>query len=553
MVVPVVLNRIGMHTALTTQWMILCALWLYFSSRELQARRWLLLLLFAVSVHAYLFVMVAGLWAAHLAKCGLARALGWRQLGLIATTLVAVVAWMHCIGYFIVGTGAAAGGDMTRFDLVNFVVGTSWNTILPTIYGNLEQNAWDGYAYLGTGLMGLLVAGVVVLIVRRALGMAPPEASRPVVVSWIPLVVVACGFVMYAASNHVLFNGHQIFHYPWPWWLRTIAATFRGAGRMIWPTYYILVLAILWFAIRAWPPRVLGWILAGCLAVQVVDFREGARLMRVGVSGSGDLIKPLNDPIWTMIAARYHKLVSIPAFHGQPDRFTLGWFAARNGIATNIGYFSRMNPRVQEQGAQRALDEMLGGAYDPDTAYYFPYPEIWNIARLTASASDLAVIVDGHHLLLPGGAPAGTEKPPTDIIVPPLGTWLSFGIDGAASGYLLDGWSWHETWGTWSNAKTARLIVPIPRGHRGKLQVSLRWLGHTAPRGKQQIHILFEQTEFQVWFNADAVQQEDSFEVVPTHDWISVRVRIRQPIVASDGRALGLGLMAIRLSEPEAR
>jgi hypothetical protein len=553
MVAPVLLNRIGLHTALTTQWLILCALWLYFSSCEVQSRRWLGLLLLAISVHAYLFVMVAGIWAANLVKCRLARTLGWRHLWQVAVTLVIVAGWMHCLGYFMVSKGAAAGGGVTRFDLLNFIAGREWSW-LAELHGNQELNAWDGYAYLGLGLLGLCAASVVVVIVRRARRGPATEAFRPAppIVSWIPLTVVVCGFALYAASNKVLLNGREILSYPWPAVMGPIVATFRGAGRMIWPTYYVLVLAVLWLAIRSWRPRALTWIFTGCLAVQVVDFLGGARLMRAGVSGP-ELLKPLNDPIWTTIAARYHKLVSIPAFHGQPDRHTLGWFAARNGIGTNIGYFSRMNPPVQQRGAQRALDEMLGGAYDPDTAYYFPHLEIWNIAKLTASARDLAVIADGHHLLLPGGDPARTEKPPADVTMPPLGTWLSFGIDGVGGGYLLDGWSWREGWGTWSDAKTASFILPVPHGYRGKLQVSIRWLGHTAPNGEQKVHILFEQTEFQVWFRADAVQQEDNFEVVPTHDWIPVRVRIRKPIVASDGRALGLGLIAIRLSEPESR
>jgi hypothetical protein len=558
MVAPVLLNRIGWHAALTTQWMILCALWLYLASPEVGARRWALLLLLAVSVHAYLFVMIGGLWAAHLVKCRIARTLGWRGLGSVAGTLVAVVAWMHCLGYFIVGGGAAAGGPTSRFDLVNLVAGAWWTSLLPAVRRNpatWDGFAWDGFAYLGAGLMALLIASLVAVRVRRARRGAAseaivPEAAAPVV-SWVPLVVVACGLAAFAASNHVLFDGYQIFHYPWPRVSQPIMATFRAAGRMIWPTYYVLVIAILWFAIRTWQPRVLSWILGGALVLQVADLRGGAALMRSVWVREPGLAMPLHDPVWATIATRYHKLVSIPAFHGQPDHQTLSWFCARHGIGTNIGRFGRFSAKRRERGALGALDEMIGGTYDPDTAYYFPSPEIWKLAKLTASPRDLAVIADGHHLLLPGADPAGTAKPADDVTAPPLDTWLSFAADGAASGLLLDGWSWREAWGTWSDAKAAGFIVPVPHGHRGKLRVSIRWLGHVAPDGQQKVHISFDQTEFQVYFHADLAHQEDSFEVVPAHDWITARVRIRNPI-AEDGRSLGLGLIAIRLSDPEA-
>jgi hypothetical protein len=563
MVAPVLLNRIGIHTALTSQWTILCALWLYFSSSEPRARRWALLLLLAISIHAYLFVMVGAIWAANLVKCRIARTLTRRDLLHAGATVIAVATWMHALGYFLVGRGAAAGGGNSRIDLVNFVCGISWSTLLPDVKGNLDPNAWDGYAYLGVGLLGLLVGSAVVRIVRRVRGggsretspgveaSSPVAAPDRVAVSWIPLIVVAAGFLVFAVSNHVLFGGDEILTYPWPGFMRTVTATFRGQGRMIWPTYYVLVLAILWFVIRTWRPRTLAYLLAAGLVLQVIDFREGARLMRVGTSGSG-LVKPLRDPIWATVATRYRKLVSIPAFHGQPDRHTLAWFSARNGLGSNIGYFSRMNPRRQQQGAERALEEVLSAHYDPETVYYFPHAETWNIAKLTASPHDLALVADGHHLLVPGGNPAGTARP-DDVVVPPLGTELSFAASGTGQGLLLDGWSWREAWGTWSDSKTPSFLLPLPRGYRGKLRIVLRWLGHAAPGVRQSAIIRFDDAEFTVGFAADAVPQDSTFDVVATHDWIAVRIRIRRPVVEVDGRLLGVGLIAVRMTNPDAR
>jgi hypothetical protein len=558
MVAPTMLGRIGVHTSLTSQWLILCALWLYFSSREAHARRWALLLLVAVSIHAYLFVMAGAIWAANLVKCRMARTLGRRDLVHAAATVVAIVVWMHILGYFVVGKGAAAGGRTTRFDLVNFVAGMSWNTILPVVHGNPEADAWDGYAYLGTGLMAVLLATVMAVLVRRFLRRAPPIATpRPSVghadVCWAPIIAVAVFFLVFATSNTVLFNGHRLVRYPWPPFMRTVVETFRGGGRMIWPTYYVLVLAILWFAIRSWPRRVVVWVLAAGLIVNLYDFRGGAQVMRIVVAPRGEHgpIRPLRDPVWSTIAARYHKMVSIPAFYEQPDSPTLSWFCAVHGIATNIGYFGRISADRQERGAARELDQLLHGTYDADTVYSFPYAAMWSVARRTASPRDLAVIADGHYLLLPGGNPSGAVPPGTGAVMPPLDTWLEFSSNGTAGGLLLEGWAWRDGWGSWSSGKTASFLLLLPEGYRGKLRVTLRWMGHARTGGRQKVHIRFDDAELQVWFDHDLQRLDSTFDVVATRDVMPVRLRIPDPISERDGRLLAVGLIAVRLSNPD--
>jgi hypothetical protein len=92
----------------------------------------------------------------------------------------------------------------------------------------------------------------------------------------------------------------------------------------------------------------------------------------------------------------------------------------------------------------------------------------------------------------------------------------------------------------------------VPVGYRGTLRISIKWLGHLAPERSQAVDISFDQTAFHVRFPAEMTDQIDKFDVVPVHDWIVVRTQLRRPVVADDGRLLGLGLVAIRLSERDA-
>ena len=71
---------------------------------------------------------------------------------------------------------------------------------------------------------------------------------------------------------------------------------------------------------------------------------------------------------------------------------------------------------------------MLTGDYDPETVYYFPSRELWATASQTMGPQDLAIVADGHHLLIPAGRTWWTEP-----VAPPA----SFGR-GDADLYLYD-------------------------------------------------------------------------------------------------------------------
>ena len=118
---PVLMERLGLQSGVGSHWLLLWALWLYLSARAANTRAWMILLLLSVSIHAYLFVMVGAIWAAHLVDCQLRGLLSRRDLAATGVVFVAVMLWMHALGYFLVGSGAAAGAWRASFDLVGFV------------------------------------------------------------------------------------------------------------------------------------------------------------------------------------------------------------------------------------------------------------------------------------------------------------------------------------------------------------------------------------------------------------------------------------------------
>ncbi|HEX3759365.1 MAG TPA: hypothetical protein VHW23_11695 [Kofleriaceae bacterium] len=153
---------------------------------------------------------------------------------------------------------------------------------------------------------------------------------------------------------------------------------------------------------------------------------------------------------------------------------------------------------------------------------------------------------------LPAALAARERRPSaSDIEVPAaargapiLDTWIGFAADAPGRALLVSGWSWGESWGTWSDDYVPVLALPVPPGRR--LQVSLRWCGTAPPGQTQAARVYIDDQPFDVSFAAHEQAQDSTFEVTSRRGWLVVRLDIAQP-VASNGRLLGIGLTAARV------
>ena len=532
---PVLLERVGLHTALGSQWLLLWALWLYLSQRGPAHRWWTALLLLTVAVHAYLFAMIGLIWVAHLVACRRRGELTRRDLARAGATMLVVVAWMHALGYFMVRGGAAAGGVRTSFDLLGFIA-PSYGARLGLVHSAYNV-PWDGCTYLGAGMLALLVASAVAYLVRARRGAARRAPDGP---SWWPLVVAVALLGAFAITNDVTFARRPVLHLPLPHLLAVLYATFRGAERMMWPAYYAIFVGTLWLALRAWPARARDWVLVAALGLQLVDLSGFAAIKRAETRGSG-MTRPLQDPIWPVIAQHDRNLVSVPSKNRQVDWPTFAWFAARHRLGTDIGYLARANPAVGEAGERAHLDAVRTGHYDPHTVYYFPDAVLWDVARETMGPRDLAVVADGYDLILPGGTAWTTRpQPPAAPGVPELGRSIRFNTTGTA-GLLIDGWSWTESWGTWGTSKDAELVLPVPPHE--PVDVMITWI--SGRRGMVTIRV--DGRSHAVWVPREGVTHTDTFRLTPTDPLVDVHLSVPWLPIRPNVREVSVGIVSARI------
>jgi hypothetical protein len=414
---PAMLNRLHMHTSLTSHWLVLAALWLYLRTSGWASLRWLGLLSVAALVHGYLFAMVAVLWAAHLVKVLVhRRPPSIRELLAAAAGAVAVVigviAVMWLVGYFGYGSTGTSFYGQDRFDLANFVGSYRiWSRWFPYLVCGARPFDWDGQAFLGIGVIGLLAiaaaSGVVRAMMRsrRRRATTTPAVEATARIPMWPLLLACAALVTFAASNHVVAWHHELFSYPLPHrWMR-LAETFRGAGRMAWPALYATIVAILVLFARAVPPRLHLGVLTLAALLQAYDVSPGIDVMIYNPLSS-PWVHSLPDPSWRA-ADHYQQLIAVPGSELPPDWQDLSWVAAQHRLGTNFGVFNRTRWREVVRADARWQASVDHARFEPQTIYLFLQDHAWQVARRRKGPNDVARLVDGRRLLFPDGARFG--------------------------------------------------------------------------------------------------------------------------------------------------
>jgi hypothetical protein len=234
------LTRFG-HTALTSQFLILWALALYFeqvAAKRAFAIEQAVLLIVALLINPYLWVMtvllVATSWVA-LWKDGVlhVRDVLKGAAACAAMLLVALVS-----GHFAAPTQrlAIANDGRWSWNLASMIVPRPaglWTHVTEHVTRYLDRGQYEGESYLGLGPLLLLAA---CLIAR------PRELARAAARHW-PLVALLACLAVFAASQRVYVGSHQLFAYEVPSTLQPLTGMLRAQGRFIWPVVYMLMLA----------------------------------------------------------------------------------------------------------------------------------------------------------------------------------------------------------------------------------------------------------------------------------------------------------------------
>lgn len=379
---PCLLMRAYGHESLMAQWLILWALLLYIrvALGRLHGTAFSLhgaaLLGIAAWVHPYLLLMSLLLFGAALTQALRQQPGGWRTLLPGALAVLALVLLMLAAAGFFHGQGKSYGASgypnysanlLTWLDPMDWheflrayqrdsAGKAQWSRLLPGL-GHADRDQYEGFAYLGLGVLGLLIFA----LARRA-----PMTGRG---RWWPLLGVLLALALFSLSTKPTLGRWVLFDLPLTPALHDALSVFRASGRFIWPaTYALLTLAVVW-ACRGLSPGRQCVLLAAALALQLWDLSPKLGELRSLRGSRVAYAMPLRAPVWSAPDAAVRRWLVLDETTHNDDWVAFGLLAARQQRATTAGLLSRVDEAARAAWLKDAAERVSRAELRADEAY----------------------------------------------------------------------------------------------------------------------------------------------------------------------------------------
>ena len=367
------------HYSLSNQWVLIAALFIFAQAQQpspRSVRRFVLsataLAAISVGINPYLafevlLVLLAGvvslLWRKSIT---LLQSAG--VVGLLAAIGFAVAA---ALGLVISGgRGYASGGyrDLSM-NLLAPIDPRSWTSVLLPRLSSASPGQYEGYNYLGAGVLLLAVIAVVTALFKRA-RLRPPDKCW-----FVPLAVCCLLLTLLALSTRVTMGARTLVDLDPRQAFSEYFAPLRASGRLFWAPYYAILAAILSAPFllfhRAWA----NLLIAAALVLQFADTSSLRHWVRMTISEEHP--SPLKSPIWAELGRQHENLIVLPAWQcahnaspGGPEGYRVfGFLAIQQKMRTNSYQSARYTGVAQDYHCSQAVSELSRQPLAPDSAY----------------------------------------------------------------------------------------------------------------------------------------------------------------------------------------
>lgn len=457
---PIFIDRLSFHFALAGHWVLIAALYLYFTEGH-NYLKWLIVGCIATLVQPYLAMMVTVLYLADVARQSirlrrLTYGVSLRIIGYFAVLLA--TAWQSGLFVFGLSSTSALGFDTYSANGLTFVdpghrayFRPLWSSFVPDVMQGKGQ--YEGFNYLGSGLIVLSIALFASVFLRAkfrskfliavalvAVPILGPQ-GKPIqkisvllllvlgTVTWmfvlekfkldgvrtVSICVAALLLSVYSLSNRVFLGDLYVATYPIPGWFLGLVSRFRASGRALWPVTYLLSTLIISSVFLRYKKMLAVALVSVCLIFQMVESRH-AIAVTAGVFSRNGPDDPYPAPLWNVFGERFSRIDVVlptnkphlsptnPDFVDREGRLwrDLGTFALAHHLKLNSFYFARV-PTVQlAQDAANLITVVETGNYRSDTLYVFIDSDMWESAKANHRATDLVGILDDIPIVAPG-------------------------------------------------------------------------------------------------------------------------------------------------------
>ena len=379
LIAPPLTYRFSGHFALTNHWLVVASLYLLFrtiSARGEPIRRFVLfavlLAVIAAAINPYLMFLVVVVLTAAVASLLWQRRLRWAGtagtlLGLAVVSAAAITAvGLPLTG--VIGYSGGAGYGYYSMNLLTLVDPIIWKSVFLPQLPQFTQGQYEGYGYLGAGI--LLLTTVSLPFVWRRRWSFHLEASQVV-----PLLVACAILTAMAASTRVSIGSKLLVDLDPSGRFVRFLAPLRASGRLFWVPYYAILAGILASVFTIFRRRTAVVLVALALVVQVADTASVRTFVRLTTSRRP--ASPLRSPVWFTLAALHRNLIVLPAWQcdvgstpGLQEGFRIfGFLAFEQRMRTNSYYASRYSAESMRYHCVQAPLDLYKKPLSSDSAY----------------------------------------------------------------------------------------------------------------------------------------------------------------------------------------
>ncbi|MBQ7668285.1 MAG: hypothetical protein IJS47_03060 [Clostridia bacterium] len=247
---------------------------------------------------------------------------------------------------------------------------------------DFKEGDYEGYSYLGLGLVCLLMIGVFGSIYNKIGSKKDCKKikfagfKKILESEYFYIILCAVFLICIAALPRFTFNDKLLFTLPLPRFVTFIFAMLRANGRFIWPVWYLILTFSIYLVNKNFSKNSVIVILCLCLIIQHIDIHP---VYDFESETSAGIVyeSPLKSAAWDEILKGKKEIFVLDELSNRringngAHEFTYEILAFKNDMVINDTYSSRKNDKLLDHDKEIESNKIFSGNADSEKIYVF--------------------------------------------------------------------------------------------------------------------------------------------------------------------------------------
>jgi hypothetical protein len=554
------------HYSLTSNWIILLAIYLHLK-KEVLFRKWVALILVTPLIHSYYLVTVIPIFLVSVFRSFVSKTESLRAIVKILLTFILLYFTLIAFGLNTKEIETDTKGDFGSFksNIFSFFDVNNWSLLIPDISG--PGMTEEGFSFIGISTMLILIFILTVFWKKRLL-----SSTVKILFIFQPLLWVGLVLHAYALTNNVSFGFLEFRLFEISPSLQKYFDVFRSTGRFSWLLGYLIIFCtlILLTKIVKSNKRII-LIMVFLTLISIVDQRSMMIRDKSSRFDKSDF-QFLSHSIWDSVSNCYKKISLYPTLPETDDWYKYAFYAQSHKMAINSVLLARADYGSALKMNNDTQFMFRSGNMHSDTIYVFSTKKYFSSQYINKELTSLLRTVpdntyhgfiDGHYTFFPSlkNCPDSKSINASELSRGSAATISSsnknftFTAVSQSLELLFENWSEPEDWGTWSLTENSSLFLPNIEPIRSIEIVGKTFSsqGEVADKVRFKINgVYIGSCNFSTSFTTDCNIDLGSFQFPSRFLYLQIELEeVLSPLESNNGldpRNLGIALKEINLS-----